>query len=277
MAVEADSGQTIWAHESPLVSMSLAADDQRVYFHDGERIQCLNRRNGDAIWASDPLPVKDKMRSSGGATLVIYDDVVLYSGQVSAERPRQANTTTMFALSVKDGKQLWQSPHHPCGHMGTPDDILVSGGLVWNGAVAKGNDSGTMTGRDLHTGEVKSEFTPDVETHWFHHRCYRAKATDKYLLFSRTGIEFIDPAKRALDLPPLGAWRVPLWHHAVQRAHLRPTTPVRLLHRSQALRLHGPGTALPHRTATAARSPTPNGSSTGPAYQANLDVTDRRP
>ncbi len=70
----------------------------------------------------------------------------------------------------------------------------VAGGLVWHGAVAQGSDSGTMTGLDLHTGEVKSEFTPDVQTHWFHHRCYRAKATDKYLLFSRTGIEFIDHA-----------------------------------------------------------------------------------
>jgi outer membrane protein assembly factor BamB len=100
----------------------------------------------------------------------------------------------MFALSVKDGKALWQAPHHPCGHMGTPDDILVAGGLVWNGAVAQGSDSGVMTGRDLHTGEVKREFAPDVDTHWFHHRCYRAKATDKYLLFSRTGIEFIDHA-----------------------------------------------------------------------------------
>jgi outer membrane protein assembly factor BamB len=133
------------------------------------------------------------MRSSGGATLVLYDDVVLYSGQVAVEKPKQRETT-MFALSAKDGKTLWQAPHHPCGHMGTPDDLLVAGGLVWNGAVAQGSDSGTMTGRDPHTGEVKSEFRPNVQTHWFHHRCYRAKATDKYLLFSRTGIEFIDHA-----------------------------------------------------------------------------------
>ena len=194
MAVNAETGKTIWQQESPLVSMSLAADDQRVFFHDGERIQCLDRKNGEPLWSSDPLPKKEKMRSSGGVTLVIYDDVCLYSGQVSAERPNQGNFTTMFALAVEDGKTLWQAPHHPCGHMGTPDDILVAGGLVWNGAVAKGNDSGVMTGRDLHTGEVKSEFSPDVDTHWFHHRCYRAKATDKYLLFSRTGIEFIDHA-----------------------------------------------------------------------------------
>ena len=193
MAIAADSGEVLWKRRSDLVSLSLAADSRRVLFHDGRSIQCLDRRSGKALWASQPLPRKEGMRSSGGATLVLYDDVVLYSGQVAAEKPRQRHTT-MFALSLEDGKTLWQAPHHPSGHMGTPDDILVAGSLVWNGAVAQGSDSGTMTGRDLHTGAVKSEFTPDVQTHWFHHRCYRAKATDKYLLFSRTGIEFIDHA-----------------------------------------------------------------------------------
>jgi len=193
MAVDADSGRVLWKKQSELVSLSLAADSRRVLFHDGERIQCLDRRTGKPLWTSEPLPTKKSMRSSGGATLVLYEDVVLYSGQVAVERSKP-RSTTMFALSVKDGKTLWQVPHHPCGHMGTPDDILVAGGLVWNGAVAQGSDSGIMTGRDLHTGEVKSEFAPDVKTHWFHHRCYRAKATDKYLLFSRTGIEFIDHA-----------------------------------------------------------------------------------
>ncbi len=193
MAIDADSGRVLWNKKSELVSLSLAADGQRVLFHDGQKIQCLDRRTGEPLWASEPVARKEDMRSSGGATLVLYDDVVLYSGQVATGQPAQ-RMTTMCALSAKDGKILWQAPHHPCGHSGTPDDILVVGGLVWNGAVAVGTDSGAMTGRDLHTGEVKSEFTPDVETHWFHHRCYRAKATDKYLLFSRTGIEFIDYA-----------------------------------------------------------------------------------
>jgi outer membrane protein assembly factor BamB len=193
MAVDASSGRTLWKKESDLVSLSLAADDRRVLFHDGQKIQCLDRRTGQPLWASEPLPRKEGMRSSGGATLVLYEDVVLYSGQVAVGKPRQ-RTTTMFALSLEDGNTLWQVPHHPCGHMGTPDDILVAGGLVWNGAVAQGSDSGIMTGRDLHTGQIKREFAPDVETHWFHHRCYRAKATDKYLLYSRTGIEFIDHA-----------------------------------------------------------------------------------
>ncbi|MHC4242569.1 MAG: outer membrane protein assembly factor BamB family protein [Planctomycetota bacterium] len=195
MAVDADSGKVLWEKKSRLLSLSLAANAQRVIFHNGEKIRCLDRRTGQSMWASEPLPNKETMRSSGGTTLVLYNDVVLYSGQVNITRPRE-RSTTMFALSIKDGRTLWQSPHHPCGHMGTPDDIIVAGGLVWNGAVAQGSDSGTMTGRDLYTGEVKNEFSPDVETHWFHHRCYRAKATDKYLLFSRTGIEFIDHAEK---------------------------------------------------------------------------------
>ncbi len=198
MAVDAESGKVLWEKVSAVVSLSLAADDGRVLFHGGQRIQCLDRRSGRSLWISEPLPKKEGMRSSSGATLVVYDDVVLYSGMIAMEKYEaihQRSSTTMVALSLADGKTLWKAEHPPCGHMGTPDDILVAGGLVWSGAVAQGSDSGVMIGRDLHTGEVKSEFLPDVKTHWFHHRCYRAKATDKYLLFSRTGIEFIDPAK----------------------------------------------------------------------------------
>lgn len=198
MAVEAESGNVLWQKETPVVSMSLTADDKRLLFHDGEKIQCLDRTNGESLWSSEPMPKKEGMRSSGGVTLVIYDDVVLYDGQIATDK-YPANftgpSTTMVALSATDGKTLWKAEHPPCGHMGTPEDILVAGGLAWCGAVAKSQDNGVMIGRDLHTGKTKIEFLPNVETNWFHHRCYRAKATDKYLLFSRTGIEFIDYAK----------------------------------------------------------------------------------
>jgi len=53
-------------------------------------------------------------------------------------------------------------------------------------------DSGVLTGRDPHTGQVKVEFQPDDWPHMPHHRCYRAKATCNYILTSRTGIELVD-------------------------------------------------------------------------------------
>jgi len=196
MAVQAESGKVLWSTKSNVVSLSLAAGAGGVLFHDGKKIQCLDRGSGKVRWTSQPLPVREKMRSSSGATLVVSGDVVLYSGMAAGEKYTDKRSTTMFALSAKDGKALWQAEHLPCGHMGTSDDILVANGVVWHGAIAQGRDSGITVGRDLRTGKVVSEFPPDVETHWFHHRCYRAKATDKYLLYSRTGIEFVDPAKK---------------------------------------------------------------------------------
>lgn len=102
---------------------------------------------------------------------------------------------TMYALSARDGKPLWEGEHLPSGHVSSPRDILVLNGVVWCGATADITDSGISIGRDLRTGQVLKQFPPDVKTHWFHQRCYRQKATDRFLLYSRTGIEFVDVEK----------------------------------------------------------------------------------
>ena len=39
-------------------------------------------------------------------------------------------------------------------------------------------------------------FDADKDAYWFHHRCYPGKATERYLLMSRTGTEFIDIKNR---------------------------------------------------------------------------------
>jgi hypothetical protein len=77
---------------------------------------------------------------------------------------------------------------------------MVVDGLVWVAPLTSGQDTGVYTGRDPRTGEVKKEFAPDVDTYWFHHRCYIAKATDNFLIPSRTGIEFVDPKQEHWDI-----------------------------------------------------------------------------
>ncbi len=98
----------------------------------------------------------------------------------------------MTALAAETGKTLWTAKHPRSGHQ-SPEDLLVVGGLVYSGAIAVGGDSGVFTGLDPHSGQVKKRFPPDVKTYWFHHRCHPSKATERYLLPSRTGIEFVDP------------------------------------------------------------------------------------
>ncbi len=194
MAFQAETGKLLWEKASWVVPMTLAADGKRVLFHNGKEIVCLDRQRGEPLWRSPPLPVWASIQSWFAPTLVVYGDVVLFAGGEKMI-PHQGGKDTLTALSVTTGKKLWSAYHPPCGYQ-SPEDVLVADGLVWAGATTSGGYDGVFQGLDVRTGEVKSQFPPDVQTYWFHHRCYRSKATDRYLLPSRTGIEFIDVAKK---------------------------------------------------------------------------------
>ena len=208
MAVGAVSSDVLWESTDDVLPLTLTVDERRVVYHDGESIICLNRSDGTRLWASEPVQRRQFLRSFFAPTLVLYDDVVLFSGGSLQEKSgkgggRDTDTgggrNQMAALSANDGKILWTAEHPPSGYK-SPEDILVAGGLVWYGATASGGETGVMIGRDPHSGEVKKEFLPDVETYWFHHRCHRGKATENYLLMSRTGIEFVDYRNETWDI-----------------------------------------------------------------------------
>jgi outer membrane protein assembly factor BamB len=194
MALQADTGKILWQEESNVLPMTLAADAGGVYFHDGKEAVCLSRDAGKELWRSKPLARWSKLTSYYGATLLVKDGVVLFSGGEKMV-PHRGGKDTMTALAAATGKELWTADHPQSGYQ-SPEDMLVAGGLVWTGSTTNTRFSGVFTGRDLKTGKVKSQFPPNVETYWFHHRCHRGKATKKYLLMSRTGIEYLDIARK---------------------------------------------------------------------------------
>ena len=181
MAVQADTGKVLWQKAQRVTPLTLAADPQYVYFHDGRDVVCLDRTDGEQKWSSEPASRRSPILTGYAPTLVVYEDVVLFSG----------GNRSITAFSAQTGKTLWTAKQARSGH-NSPEDLFVIDGLAWSGATAGGRDSGIFTGVDLHTGQIKSEFPPDVKTYWFHQRCYRSKATDRYILPSRTGIEFVD-------------------------------------------------------------------------------------
>ena len=189
MAVDAASGRILWRHKTPVAPLTLSAQQDRVLFHDGDKVVCLDRVTGKPAWSSPPAPRRANVTMNFGPKLVLYKDVVLYAG----------GDRKMQVFDLKTGKQLWTAPHAQSGYQ-SPEDLLVAGGLVWSAPTTQGRQSGTFTGRDPWTGEVKREFSPNVSTYWFHHRCYIAKATDKFLMTSRTGIEFVDHEKKDWDI-----------------------------------------------------------------------------
>jgi hypothetical protein len=100
MAVNADSGKVLWKRPFPwVVPLTLAADARRVYFHDGEEIVCLDRQGGDPLWTSEPVARKKPLPSYYAPTLVVYDDVVIFTGGANLVPHKGANDT-MTAFSA---------------------------------------------------------------------------------------------------------------------------------------------------------------------------------
>ena len=198
-AIRADTGKVLWTMRKRVLPLTLSADAKHAVFHDGQSVVCLDGKTGKQTWRSDPVARAKEIKSFYGPILVLYKDVVLFSGGGTAGMQTGSWYTsgkdTLTAMSAADGKVLWTAYHPPSGYR-SPEDLLVADGLVWTGETTSGRAVGVFTGRDPHTGKVVRQFPPDVEIYWFHHRCHRGKATEKYLLMARAGTEFIDVRKK---------------------------------------------------------------------------------
>ncbi len=181
LAYDASTGKPTWNNSLPVAPCSLAADGRRVVLHDGQRLVCLDQLTGQTLWKSEPIPTKIPVHTNTGPRIVMYEDVVLAA----------PNDGKITAWSATDGSRLWERRQRPSGHMSLKD-LMVINGLVWTSAVASNRDDGVCVGYDVHTGQQKVEFPPDVNIHWFHHRCYPAKGAGNYILMARNGTEYVD-------------------------------------------------------------------------------------
>lgn len=198
-AYRASTGEFLWeTPRSLIMPLTLAADAKRVYYHDGDNIIALDRETGKQVYKTDPVPVtKTRLQAFFAPTMVVHKGVIVFAGGEKIGlawmgwESKDQGQDSMTAFNAETGIKLWSAPHPYAGYQ-SPEDILIADGLVWTADTAMNNAEGTWTGRDLNTGEIKREIPPTLRTGWFHHRCYRAKATVKYMLPSRNGIEFID-------------------------------------------------------------------------------------
>ncbi|MBL7141074.1 MAG: PQQ-binding-like beta-propeller repeat protein [Planctomycetes bacterium] len=191
VAVEAATGNHLWTSPNQLVMpLSLTADDDGVYFHDGTKVIRLDRTTGGQVWASAAVSRRATIATGFAPTLVAYGQYLLFAG----------GDQKMHSLQKSNGQILWTQTHLAGGH-NSPQDLLIIDAdpgtglepLAFSGRIANGSNDGLFEGRDLLGGTADIAFTPDISTYWFHHRCHRSKATQKYILPSRTGIEFVDP------------------------------------------------------------------------------------
>ena len=183
LAVEADSGKIVW--ETPvegLAPVTLGAAQGRAFYQAGAQAFALDLKTGDTLWQSEPLAKRVSPAAWYSPALTAYGNVLLW-----------ADGRMLTGLSAETGKTLWQSKSALNWH--APPDVLVAGGLVWTGQLRIHREPGITEGLDPLTGQVKRTRPADQETFqpgMTHHRCYRNKATERYLLLGRAGTEYLD-------------------------------------------------------------------------------------
>lgn len=183
VAIDARQYKTVWRKNEVRVSPALlAAAGDHVYHVQGKQLLATQLQSGQPTWK---VPIK----ATKPRTLVARKEAVLL-----------LNARLLESFDAKTGKLLWREKVAP--RQGAEvSDLFVIDGLVWTGmAHAPGKNmhrkhsaDARAVGRDLLTGEIKKEIlAPSLRSPEHHHRCYRNKATSRYIISSLEGAEFLD-------------------------------------------------------------------------------------
>jgi len=185
VAVNGQTGKILWEKETGwLKAMFIAIDDGRVIYREGGELAAVGLSDGKDLWRTE-LEIE-----SYPVTLVAKNSVVLIKSK-----------EMLNSYNASDGKLLWSKAHKVVWGGASSVDLFVANGLVWPGMASVNDKREPMRkmpnvlsiGLDLQTGEVKKRiFVPDFRSSEHHHRCYRNKATSRFLLSSLEGVEFLD-------------------------------------------------------------------------------------
>ena len=179
ITLDCDSGELLWRTTSKhIVPHSLAVADGRLCYHNGEEVVCLDLRNGNPLWRA-----ASKAGKRGGL-LMMYRGAVFFTAPSGVQ-----------AFALETGERLWKGPV-----VNARLSLFGAGGLVWISDIQEPGRTFLWTpapvvtkGHDPLTGEVKRTVTvPRLITPGHHLRCYQAKATERYLLLPKRGVEFVD-------------------------------------------------------------------------------------
>jgi outer membrane protein assembly factor BamB len=210
MLVDLKTGKTVWKNgdftglRSKTGSMDrishvtlAVGNGQAFLFATRFEIVSLDLRNGTEIWRSKrPEFIEHLMRYNvrltDRATLVYSNGVLLfgYPNQGTGIIGHKKTPAQIVAYSAKDGALLWQRKMAGWG-WAEPPDIYVIDNQVW----IHDYDTFSLLALEPKTGkEIRRFSTAAGLDIGHHHRCYRNRSTENYIMTSHRGIEFYNVA-----------------------------------------------------------------------------------
>ena len=180
-AADPEGGQLLWKTAVKAVAKNtLVAGSGRVCYYNNSELVCLSLDDGEELWRST-------CDTNGRGYAVLYNGAVFLTG----------GSTRAFSLET--GKLLWTGPDGS-PHARNPPGLFGANGLIWRAwdhvdprSFLWQHREETRNGYDPMTGEVQKTVTAQrLVTAGHHIRCYPPKATRRYLLLNKRGVEFFD-------------------------------------------------------------------------------------
>jgi len=230
-AIDTETGRMLWKkgpflpvrttkRQDPFGRLELAAGHGKLFLLTTHSIESLAIDSGQSVWKIDrPALPESAVRKLGFAgifeyllTVMVYHDGVLLLAQPEPNTHHTYHTMpgTLYAFAAENGQCLWKHAYGAWGHCTQPDVFVIKDqvwthvnadtefGFVW-GKGFKALDSSKVDYRiqalDLRTGTLTQELSSkDIFDVGHHHRCYRNRSTERFLMSSRRGVEFVDLA-----------------------------------------------------------------------------------
>jgi outer membrane protein assembly factor BamB len=207
-AVDAKTGTIQWEDDltdDGILPLSLALNGTCLYYQSRTAIVCREASSGREVWRT-PRETPAKRMGFSAPTLVATDSVVLCADRAvgkgkglipekAGEKPvewavhgwnepgfSRKGASTLVSYDAKTGKELWRTGCQE-GY-NSPVDLFVVGSTVWIGP--------DFRGMDLRTGRLVGKVnTKAPRVGMAHHRCYRDKATERFIFTGKSGIEVL--------------------------------------------------------------------------------------
>jgi len=187
MAANATTGEIVWRKEVSIDALlPLAVSDDSLLYQTNEHLVCLSAKSGEERWK---IGHRASLAGHGNRVWLWASPTLVALGGIVYV----ADFHELSAFSLDDGKALWN-----CSStlgFNSPPDVFVIDGLLWRGYTRSRGRADFGRGLNAKTGKIEKVIA--TEKAWAyptlaHHRCYRSKATSRFILSARSGTEFID-------------------------------------------------------------------------------------
>jgi len=192
-AFQCKTGEKLW--EAP-GGMGIAVSGGRAFYQTADgHVGGLDAATGRPLWSVPVFEGIDKKHAWRGK-LRLTGPIRAGEGVVLVG---PGNRGSVLALSAETGKVLWDFVNRARAAWWIPVNAHIIGGLVW--VTGPGDDKTDVRrytlalGLDPLTGKVKKTVPCGQVWNVGHHqRCYPSKATERFLIYSRRGADFLELA-----------------------------------------------------------------------------------